>query len=189
MPQLLKTLIINKPSLCHNNVMKGVAVLKIVTGVALAINALQQLFSHQTWWFIQNVNLIFHEAGHVLFMFFGRFLHILGGSLLEILIPLLITFYFAAKRQFFSATCTSWWLATAFLSVSIYAADARERALPLLGGGNVGHDWFNLLTILGWLQHDDLVGYMFWLLSLISIAILVFLLTKDKDIKSLLNSV
>lgn len=34
-------------------------------------------------------NLVFHEAGHVFFGFFGRFLTSLGGSLFQILLPLL----------------------------------------------------------------------------------------------------
>ena len=32
-------------------------------------------------------DLVFHEAGHVLFMLFGHFLTVLGGSLTQVLVP------------------------------------------------------------------------------------------------------
>ena len=122
----------------------------------------------------------------MIFMFFGDFLSILGGSLLEILIPLVVVLHFVFTKQIFSASVASWWLATAFVSVSIYASDAQERLLPLLGGDAVGHDWYNLLSSLGILQYDDAVGYIFWCCSLLTVAILLFLLTKDKDVRRLL---
>src|SRR5690242_8536795 len=40
--------------------------------------------------FLHNINLPFHEGGHVIFSLFGwRFLHVLGGSLGQILMPLI----------------------------------------------------------------------------------------------------
>ena len=161
---------------------------KIIIGGLIIWSALAQILSQQTWWFIQNVNLIFHEAGHVIFIFFGNFLYTLGGSLVEISIPLLVTLQFARTKQFFSAACASWWLATAFLSVSIYASDARERALPLITNDITTHDWFNLLLQLDILKYDDLVGYVFLLFSIGSGALIVFFISKDKDVRKLLNS-
>lgn len=169
--------------------MKHVAVIKLTVGTILIINALQQVLAYKTWWFIQNVNLIFHEAGHVLFMFFGEFMHILGGSLLEILIPLLVTIHFVRSKQLFSAGCTSWWMATAFLSVSIYASDANERLLPLITRDVSTHDWYNLLLMFNLLKYDDLFGYLFILGSLMSIALIGYFLSKDKDIKYFLSQV
>lgn len=166
--------------------MNTIGIFKIILGLVLAVNALTQIFARETWWFIQNVNLIFHEAGHIIFMFFGDFLSILGGSLLEILIPLMVVLHFIFTKQLFSAVVASWWLATAFVSVSIYASDAQERLLPLLGGDAVIHDWYDLLGSLGILQYDDVVGYIFWCCSLLTVAILFFLLTKDKDVQQLL---
>ncbi len=40
--------------------------------------------------FMHRVNLVFHEAGHVIFMPFGRFLSILGGTLGQWLIPFIV---------------------------------------------------------------------------------------------------
>jgi len=160
--------------------------LKIIIGIFLTLNALSQISAHKTWWFIQNVNLIFHEAGHVLFIPFGHFMTILGGSLLEILIPFFITAYFYFTRQYFSSACTSWWLATAFLSVSIYASDAQERFLPLITRDVSTHDWYNLLSGLGILEYDNLAGYVFWCGSIMAVGFIFFSLTKDHDIRKLL---
>ncbi|PYM31744.1 MAG: zinc ribbon domain-containing protein, partial [Candidatus Rokuibacteriota bacterium] len=37
--------------------------------------------------FLHGVNLIFHEAGHVIFGFLGEFIAVAGGSLNQVLIP------------------------------------------------------------------------------------------------------
>ena len=41
--------------------------------------------------FLHLINLPFHEAGHIFFMFFGRFLMTLGGSLTQLLVPAALT--------------------------------------------------------------------------------------------------
>lgn len=40
--------------------------------------------------FMHNINLPFHEFGHVLFMPFGRFMAILGVSLFKVTMPLFL---------------------------------------------------------------------------------------------------
>lgn len=162
--------------------------LRVGIGIALVISALIQLFNRQTWWFIQNVNLIFHEAGHVVFYFFGEFLSILGGSLLEMLVPLLVVVHFVRTQQNFSAAVACWWLATALLSVSIYASDAQERQLPLITNDVSTHDWFNLLSILDLLKYDDLIGYVFFCGSLVAVGGIVFFMSKDKVIASIFTN-
>ena len=49
--------------------------------------------------FLHNINLIFHEAGHIIFMFFGEFIMVLGGSLNQVLIPLICTLHFYFKEK------------------------------------------------------------------------------------------
>ncbi len=38
--------------------------------------------------FLHGVNLVFHEAGHILFLPVGAFLTALGGSLMQLLVPI-----------------------------------------------------------------------------------------------------
>ena len=96
-----------------------------------------------TWCFLDYVNLPFHEAGHLFFAPFGSTLHYLGGTLGQLAVPLLLVGYFLLTRHepFAGAVCF-WWFGQNFINISIYMNDARELALPLVGGGD--HDWNEL---------------------------------------------
>lgn len=145
----------------------------------------QSYFTPEHWSFISGVNLIFHEAGHVLFFFFGHFLYVLGGSFVELLIPTMVAGYFMLRGEWYSCAFGLWWLSTAFLSVGIYAADARERALPLITGDSTSHDWWYLLDTLNMLRYDTVVGGFFISLSVLSLvlAVVVFVLKMRMEIK------
>jgi hypothetical protein len=101
--------------------------------------------------FLHNVILPFHEFGHVLFMPFGRFMAILGGSLFQVLMPLALAAAFIVKqRDTFGASAMLWWSGQSLVDLSPYIADAVDRAMPLVGGaGESSHDWGNLLTMTG----------------------------------------
>jgi hypothetical protein len=107
-------------------------------------------------------NLVFHEAGHVLFGFFGRFIAVLGGSLFQFALPLALAGVFLKQHNPFGAVVCTWWAGQNLLDVAPYIADARALQLVLLGGktgGEVeGHDWEYLLTEMGWLHHDGALG-------------------------------
>lgn len=107
-------------------------------------------------------NLVFHEAGHVLFSLFGRFATVLGGSLLQCLVPLVLAGAFLRQREPFGAVVCTWWAGQNLLDLAPYIADARSLQLVLLGGRTgaevEGHDWEFLLTELGWLHLDRTLG-------------------------------
>jgi hypothetical protein len=100
--------------------------------------------------FLHNVILPFHEFGHVLFMPFGRFMTILGGSLFQVLMPLgLLAAFIIKQRDTFGASAMLWWTGQSLVDLSPYIADAVDRAMPLVGGaGDDSHDWGNLLTMM-----------------------------------------
>lgn len=105
--------------------------------------------------FMHNINLPFHEFGHVLFRPFGEFMTILGGSLFQVLLPLLLMLAFLLKpligqdRDTFGAAVMLWWTGQSLIDVSPYIEDAPYRALPLIGGNEDFHDWGNLLGMTG----------------------------------------
>ncbi len=105
---------------------------------------------------LHSINLIFHEAGHMVFMFFGEFIYVLGGTLMQLLVPLTFLIYFARYRQWYSVSIMWWWIGTNFVDIGIYISDAQIQILPLLGGGN--HDWYYLLTRMGLLQKEYIIG-------------------------------
>lgn len=86
--------------------------------------------------FMHNINLVFHEAGHIFFMPFGRLMMFLGGSLFQVLLPLLLGGAFLViNRDAFGAAVCLWWAGQSLMDVAPYIADARALRLPLLGGG------------------------------------------------------
>ena len=111
--------------------------------------------------FLHLINLPFHEAGHIIFRPFGAFITSLGGTLGQLLMPLICMLTLLLKtRDPFGAAVTLWWLGENFLDIAPYINDARAGQLPLLGG-NFGHsapygfhDWEYLLTESGLLKHD-----------------------------------
>ncbi len=123
--------------------------------------------SPSTYRFLDRVDLVFHEAGHPLFGLFGEFIGILGGTLMQLLIPAIVIGYFFLHGQRYSGAVTLFWLGQSLFNVSVYARDARARALPLLGGDNTLHDWALLLGRLHLLQWDQAVGNLFYLAGLL----------------------
>ena len=97
---------------------------------------------------IHNVNLVFHEAGHILFGFFGNdTLAIFGGSLNQLLIPFVIFLSFYYNRDRAGTAFALMWFFGNFIDVSIYMADGRFLTLPLIGGLDMeAHDWRNLFN-------------------------------------------
>lgn len=110
--------------------------------------------------FLHGPNLIFHEAGHVIFSPFGDFIMILGGSLEQCLIPIIVIYTFLFKEQNpFWASIGLWWLGQNLTDVALYISDASARSLPLIGGmSEEAHDWGNLLTMTGLLRYDFTFG-------------------------------
>jgi hypothetical protein len=115
--------------------------------------------------FLHLINLPFHEAGHVIFIPFGRFMTILGGTLGQILMPIICLGTFIVKtRDPFGASVALWWTAESMLDIAPYINDARAMDLLLLGGvtgkETDGHDWNNILTMLDLLEWDHRLAHL-----------------------------
>jgi hypothetical protein len=119
--------------------------LRIAFLVLIAIYAVVRIRNPEYWDFLDDLNLAVHEAGHLVFSAFGETLTILGGSLFQVIVPLVFVGYFARTRQRYAAAVTVAWLAVNLLNVARYIGDARAQALPLLGGEDSIHDWWYLL--------------------------------------------
>ena len=113
--------------------------------------------------FLHLINLPFHEAGHILFSPFGSFMMSLGGSLTQVLIPLVCAGSFVKPEDWFATAACLWWAGQNLVDLAPYIADARALQLVLLGGFTgaqvEGHDWEAILTALGWLRYDRSLGY------------------------------
>jgi hypothetical protein len=108
-------------------------------------------------------NLVFHEAGHVLFLPLGRFMTVLGGSLTQVLVPLTCAGALLWQtRDAFGAALAIWWAGQSLTDVAPYINDARALQLVLLGGRTgaevEGHDWEYLLNVMGASRHDHAIA-------------------------------
>ncbi len=125
--------------------------------MSFATNAIGASFMH-------NVNLVFHEAGHWIFRPFGEFMTILGGTLGQLLMPLIVIIALIRQNHDnFGASLGLWWFAQSMMDVAPYANDARAGQLMLLGGVTGQdmpgvHDWHNILSVLGLLHHDHRIA-------------------------------
>jgi hypothetical protein len=107
--------------------------------------------------FLDLVNLAFHEAGHLFLAPFGETLHILGGTLVQLAVPAGLAAYFLrAQRDRFAAAACVWWAGENLVHIAVYMADARDLALPLVGGGE--HDWNTLFYSFGLLGQDSVAA-------------------------------
>jgi len=121
---------------------------------------------------LDNIDLVIHEAGHFFFSLFGKFIYTLGGTLMQIILPSIIAGYFFRNNYRTGVQFGLLWLGQNFINISVYAADAQTRKLPLLGGNKVYHDWHYLLGEIGILEYDYPVGNIFF-----GIAIAIFIIT------------
>jgi hypothetical protein len=103
--------------------------------------------------FLDRANLAFHEAGHLFLAPFGRTLHLLGGTLFQLAVPLAVMIHFLRRERPFAAATAAWWLGENLLNVAVYMADARELRLELVGGGE--HDWNSLFYQFSLLGEDS----------------------------------
>lgn len=92
------------------------------------------------------VNLLFHEAGHVLLMPTGwEGLVLLGGTLLQLLVPALLVGLAVRERRPGALVVVLMLLSASAYSAATYVADARDRDLPLITGDDSTHDWGQLV--------------------------------------------
>jgi hypothetical protein len=135
----------------------------VVWGLWLMTSSVASNAAGESW--LHLVNLPFHEAGHVFFGIFGQFIGSLGGTLGQLLMPLIAMLVLLLQtRDPFGASVALWWLGQNFLDIAPYINDARAGQLPLLGG-NFGHsapygfhDWEYLLTETGLIRLDHQIA-------------------------------
>lgn len=126
--------------------------------------------------FMHLILLPIHEAGHLLFIPFGRFMTVLGGSLLQVLLPLVLMAAFVfgfggSRRDNFAASLMLWWAAVSIIDLAPYIWDAFDPKMMLLGGKtgaeSDGHDWQNILGDLGLIKRAHQIAGMAHTLGLV----------------------
>jgi len=100
--------------------------------------------------------ILFHEAGHVIFMPFGEALRVAGGTLGQLLMPIVCAVALHRRGDNFGAAICLAWMGMSVMDASVYAYDAADPLLPLIGGGTGSdsfHDFIFLFERYGQLGH------------------------------------
>jgi len=114
--------------------------------------------------FLHMILLPFHEAGHYLiFRWFGEFIMILGGTLGQHLMPIVVGgSLLIQRRDPFGAAVFAWLLGYSVVDMAVYMYDAFDPHLTLIGGltgaESDGHDWQNLFGDTGLLKKARSIG-------------------------------
>lgn len=101
---------------------------------------------------LDGANLMFHEAGHPIFGLFGQTMGLYGGTIGQLVLPLVAVIEFWRKRATMSFAVACLWFFQNFFNIARYVADARAQVLPLVGGGE--HDWWHILSRWDALKYD-----------------------------------
>lgn len=117
--------------------------------------------------FLHMILLPFHEAGHyAIFRWFGEFIMILGGTLAQHLMAIVLGGALLYKRRDpFGAALFFWLLGFSIMDMAVYMYDAYDPKIMLLGGKtgaeSDGHDWINIFGDLGLLLQARKIGSFF----------------------------
>jgi hypothetical protein len=93
---------------------------------------------------IDTINLFIHEAGHLFLKPFWMWLYILGGSLVQVLLPAAL-FIVSLRQSPQYAVYPGFWTGENLVNVSAYIRDAPFMKLKLIAAGLI-HDWNWLLS-------------------------------------------
>ena len=116
------------------------------------------------------INLVPNQLGHLAFSLFGGFVSYFGGPVVQVAFPLSLFFYCFQLRKPFLASLALFWTAQSLFDLAHYAGDARTFDINLLTGSD--HVWHTLLSGLGLLQLEQLIGALLYLS-----AVLIFVLS------------
>lgn len=131
----------------------------------LAVYGWQCLRAPDQYRWLDSLDLAIHETGHLVFSPGGETLGILGGTLMQLLVPAAFVAALWRSGDYHGASVPLWWVGQNCWNVSVYIKDARSQDLPLVGGGE--HDWALLLGQWGWLEKDQALGGAVYLLGAI----------------------
>jgi hypothetical protein len=142
---------------------------RILLLVAMIFFTIQLMANGYDAWIAQYLhclNLPVHETGHIVFSIFGNaVIHSLGGSLFQIIMPIVFCIsLWLWQRDILGASVALWWAFENFIDAGIYIEDALHMKLMLISGGTGAeapygfHDWNFILSEMGLLLKYDTIA-------------------------------
>ena len=157
---------------------------RLASFVVLVSLSIPIFFKEDKAWvvdFLHSINLLVHEAGHVVFRIFGNdVITSMGGSLFQCMVPLIFFFALWIKpRDLFGAAVALWWSFENVMDVVPYVADALPMKLLLINGVTGaetpygGHDWNFILCELGYIVYYEEIAHALSVIARIGIALCI----------------
>ena len=155
---------------------------RLICFVAMVSLSVPIFFKNDKAWvvdFLHSINLLVHEAGHVVFQITGnRVIISMGGSLFQCIVPLIFCFALWIKpRDLFGASIGLWWSFENLMDVVPYVADALPMKLPLINGVTGAespygfHDWNYVLCELGYIIYYQEIAQTLATIAKVGIAV------------------
>lgn len=143
--------------------------------VALAWGDVRTMVDSETWNVFGGLTLAVHEGGHLLFGPFGQWLSIAGGSITQVMAPIVASWMLLRQDDRYGVAIVGTWLAYSLTNLANYIADARAMQMQLVGfSADPLHDWHYLLNSVNLLPYDTrLAGLVHLLATVVLIASLV----------------
>jgi len=127
-----------------------------------------------------------HEGGHLLFGYFGHWLMVAGGTLLQLGVPVMLAVYFTFQRQATGTAFCAFFFENC-LNVATYMADSRRMELQYVTVGDpdlAEHDWATMFTQMGVLEYDTKIAAVVraigWL-GMIAVVVWLWWRTRQSD--------
>jgi len=135
--------------------------------------------------FIDDANLWFHEAGHFIFGFFSDRIGLYGGTLGQLIIPIICAIAFCRLESLISFSVAMLWFFENFFDIAAYVATARSEGPVIWGVASVGiHDWWRIFITWGVLQYDTTIAMIIrvigWIGLFLTLAWTTYLWQLDK---------
>lgn len=150
------------------------SLIKIIFILIMFTYGIFGLINKQNFLLINSVDLMFHEFGHLFFFFTPELFNFFAGTIMQLLIPTVIFFYFFIQKSFYSASVVLFWISVNLFDISNYIKDARSMELPLLISGTT-HDWNYILSRLNLLNYDQIIGNLIFSFGIVFFTLSIIL--------------
>lgn len=108
---------------------------------------------------IDDANVAIHEAGHSVFGIFGDTMGLWGGTIGQLLPPIIAAIFFWWQKSLVSVAVVLLWFFENFFMIAGYMATARSEGPVVMGVTGIGiHDWWMILVRWRALQYDTTIA-------------------------------
>jgi hypothetical protein len=129
--------------------------------VYFLVAAVGSLLDPDKWTLISGIILGTHELGHVVFAPFPEVWTVAGGTILQLLAPIIVAVILYRQKEPIGVAMAGCWLAISLAGVATYMADASKGELQLVsigGGDDVVHDWTYLFDHFNLIRSDQIIA-------------------------------